>query len=54
MADGHGGKAADSGGVAPGGRRDAAKAAGAAPIRRGRPGCRDALGRDKDGIACDK
>ncbi|WP_260618175.1 excalibur calcium-binding domain-containing protein [Streptomyces sp. WAC07149] len=33
---------------------DAAKAAGAAPIRRGQPGYRDALDRDKDGIACDK
>ncbi|MFF8267604.1 excalibur calcium-binding domain-containing protein [Streptomyces sp. NPDC016562] len=33
---------------------DAAKAAGAAPIRRGQPGYRDALDRDKDGVACDK
>ncbi|MFD3551663.1 excalibur calcium-binding domain-containing protein [Streptomyces goshikiensis] len=33
---------------------DAAKAAGKAPIRRGQPGYRDALDRDKDGIACDK
>ncbi|WP_406185418.1 excalibur calcium-binding domain-containing protein [Streptomyces sp. NBC_01006] len=31
-----------------------AKAAGAAPMRRGRPGYREALDRDKDGIACDK
>lgn len=31
-----------------------AKAAGAAPMRRGQPGYRDALDRDKDGIACDK
>ncbi|MEV6579570.1 excalibur calcium-binding domain-containing protein [Streptomyces sp. NPDC051582] len=30
-----------------------AKAAGAAPMRRGRPGYREALDRDKDGIACD-
>ncbi|MEW2135402.1 excalibur calcium-binding domain-containing protein [Streptomyces sp. NPDC005409] len=29
-------------------------AAGAAPIRRGQPGYRDALDRDKDGVACDK
>ncbi|MGW7450967.1 excalibur calcium-binding domain-containing protein [Streptomyces sp. NPDC054787] len=29
-------------------------AAGAAPIRRGRPGYRDALDRDKDDVACDK
>ncbi|MEU3467648.1 excalibur calcium-binding domain-containing protein [Streptomyces sp. NPDC006687] len=33
---------------------DAAKAAGAAPIQRGQPGYREALDRDKDGIACDK
>ncbi|MFG2713223.1 excalibur calcium-binding domain-containing protein [Streptomyces goshikiensis] len=33
---------------------DAAKAAGKAPVRRGQPGYRDALDRDKDGIACDK
>ncbi|MFC9293458.1 excalibur calcium-binding domain-containing protein [Streptomyces sp. NPDC057011] len=33
---------------------DAAKAAGAAPIRRGQPGYRSALDRDGDGIACDK
>lgn len=32
----------------------AAKAAGAAPMRAGAPGYRDALDRDKDGIACDK
>ncbi|WUC81910.1 excalibur calcium-binding domain-containing protein [Streptomyces sp. NBC_00536] len=32
----------------------AAKAAGAAPIRRGQPGYRSALDRDNDGIACDK
>ncbi|MFD7078624.1 excalibur calcium-binding domain-containing protein [Streptomyces sp. NPDC059918] len=31
-----------------------AKAAGAAPMRRGGPGYREALDRDKDGIACDK
>ncbi|MEV0411827.1 excalibur calcium-binding domain-containing protein [Streptomyces sp. NPDC050448] len=31
-----------------------AKAAGAAPMRRGEPGYRDALDRDKDGTACDK
>ncbi|MFE2549723.1 excalibur calcium-binding domain-containing protein [Streptomyces sp. NPDC059355] len=31
-----------------------AKAAGAAPMRRGQPGYREALDRDKDGIACDK
>ena len=31
----------------------AAKAAGAAPIRRGHPGYRPALDRDGDGIACD-
>ncbi|MEU9862480.1 excalibur calcium-binding domain-containing protein [Streptomyces sp. NPDC047971] len=33
---------------------DAAKAANAAPIRRGEPGYRKALDRDGDGIACDK
>ncbi|MET9696533.1 excalibur calcium-binding domain-containing protein [Streptomyces sp. NPDC006529] len=32
----------------------AARAAGAAPIRRGEPGYRKALDRDNDGIACDK
>jgi hypothetical protein len=31
----------------------AAKAAGAAPLYRGEPGYRDALDRDKDGIACE-
>ncbi|MET9882784.1 excalibur calcium-binding domain-containing protein [Streptomyces sp. NPDC006430] len=31
-----------------------ARAAGAAPMRRGQPGYRDALDRDKDGVACDK
>ncbi|MFF4101319.1 excalibur calcium-binding domain-containing protein [Streptomyces sp. NPDC001903] len=31
-----------------------AKAAGAAPMRRGQPGYRSALDKDKDGIACDK
>jgi hypothetical protein len=31
----------------------AAKAAGAAPIRRGEPGYRPALDRDDDGIACE-
>jgi hypothetical protein len=31
----------------------AAEAAGAAPIRRGRPGYRTALDRDGDGVACD-
>ncbi|WP_324197952.1 excalibur calcium-binding domain-containing protein [Nocardia abscessus] len=31
----------------------AAKAAGAAPLRRGEPGYRPELDRDKDGIACD-
>ncbi|MFD7031355.1 excalibur calcium-binding domain-containing protein [Streptomyces sp. NPDC059917] len=30
-----------------------AKAAGAAPIRRGEPGYRSALDRDGDGTACD-
>ncbi|MFG2776029.1 excalibur calcium-binding domain-containing protein [Streptomyces sp. NPDC048350] len=33
---------------------DAAKAAGAAPIRRGQPGYRSGLDRDGDGIACDR
>ncbi|MCY0931274.1 excalibur calcium-binding domain-containing protein [Streptomyces sp. H27-H1] len=33
---------------------DAAKAANAAPIRRGEPGYRNALDRDGDGIACDR
>ncbi|MGW9372944.1 excalibur calcium-binding domain-containing protein [Streptomyces xanthophaeus] len=33
---------------------DAAKAAGAAPIRKGKPGYRTALDKDGDGIACDK
>jgi hypothetical protein len=33
---------------------DAAKAAGAAPMRRGEPGYRAGLDRDDDGIACDK
>ncbi|MFF1337434.1 excalibur calcium-binding domain-containing protein [Streptomyces sp. NPDC058290] len=28
--------------------------AGAAPMRRGQPGYREALDRDKDGVACDK
>jgi hypothetical protein len=32
---------------------DAARAAGAAPIRRGEPGYRAALDRDDDGIACE-
>jgi hypothetical protein len=32
----------------------AAKAAGAAPIRKGQPGYRSALDRDGDGTACDK
>lgn len=32
----------------------AAKAAGAAPIRKGQPGYRSALDKDGDGIACDK
>ena len=32
---------------------DEARAAGAAPIRRGEPGYRSALDRDDDGIACD-
>ncbi|MGW4094630.1 excalibur calcium-binding domain-containing protein [Nocardia sp. NPDC004750] len=31
----------------------AAKAAGAAPLRRGEPGYRSELDRDKDGIACE-
>ncbi|WP_239987549.1 excalibur calcium-binding domain-containing protein [Sphingosinithalassobacter portus] len=31
----------------------AARAAGAAPIRRGQPGYRQALDRDNDGIACE-
>ncbi|MGW6952703.1 excalibur calcium-binding domain-containing protein [Streptomyces xanthophaeus] len=34
--------------------RDAAKAAGAAPLRKGQPGYRSALDKDGDGIACDK
>lgn len=33
---------------------DAARAAGAAPIKRGEPGYRPGLDRDKDGTACDK
>ncbi|HEX5522814.1 MAG TPA: excalibur calcium-binding domain-containing protein [Pedococcus sp.] len=33
---------------------DAARRAGAAPIRRGEPGYRRDLDRDGDGIACDK
>ncbi|MGP3690425.1 excalibur calcium-binding domain-containing protein [Streptomyces sp. IBSNAI002] len=33
---------------------DAAKAAGAAPIRKGQPGYRSALDKDGDGVACDK
>jgi hypothetical protein len=33
---------------------DEAKAAGAAPIRRGEPGYRPSLDRDGDGVACDK
>ncbi|MEU9034206.1 excalibur calcium-binding domain-containing protein [Streptomyces sp. NPDC048352] len=33
---------------------DAARAAGVAPMRRGQPGYREGLDRDKDGIACDK
>lgn len=33
---------------------DAARAAGAAPIRRGEPGYRKALDRDGDGVACDR
>ncbi|MDQ4104014.1 MAG: excalibur calcium-binding domain-containing protein, partial [Actinomycetota bacterium] len=33
---------------------DAARAAGAAPLRRGEPGYRPGLDRDKDGIACDE
>lgn len=32
---------------------DAARAAGAAPIRRGQPGYRAGLDRDGDGIACE-
>jgi len=32
----------------------AARAAGAAPIRRGQPGYRPALDRDNDGIACER
>lgn len=32
---------------------DAARAAGAAPIREGEPGYRSALDRDGDGVACD-
>jgi hypothetical protein len=31
-----------------------ARAAGAAPIRRGQPGYRPALDRDNDGIACER
>ncbi|MCC0095374.1 excalibur calcium-binding domain-containing protein [Streptomyces flavotricini] len=31
-----------------------ARAAGAAPMRRGQPGYRSALDKDQDGIACDK
>ena len=31
----------------------AAKAAGAAPLRRGQPGYRAALDRDNDGVACE-
>jgi len=31
-----------------------ARAAGAAPIRRGEPGYRSALDRDNDGIACER
>ncbi|MGY1967067.1 excalibur calcium-binding domain-containing protein [Nocardia abscessus] len=31
----------------------AAKAAGAAPLRRGEPGYRSELDRDKDGVACE-
>ncbi|WP_280475575.1 excalibur calcium-binding domain-containing protein [Nocardia asiatica] len=31
----------------------AARAAGAAPLRRGEPGYRAELDRDKDGIACE-
>jgi hypothetical protein len=31
-----------------------ARAAGAAPIRRGQPGYRRALDRDNDGIACER
>lgn len=33
---------------------DAARAAGAAPLKRGEPGYRPGLDRDNDGIACDK
>lgn len=33
--------------------RDAVRAAGAAPIRADEPGCRSALDRDGDGIACE-
>ncbi|MFF4320634.1 excalibur calcium-binding domain-containing protein [Streptomyces sp. NPDC001568] len=59
---GTGGSAGTTGGTTGGGgggsayykNCDAAKAAGAAPIRRGQPGYREALDRDKDGIACDK
>jgi len=32
---------------------DAARAAGAAPLRRGQPGYRPALDRDNDGVACE-
>ena len=31
-----------------------AKAAGVAPMRKGEPGYRPELDRDKDGVACDK
>ncbi|WP_370830570.1 excalibur calcium-binding domain-containing protein [Kocuria sediminis] len=31
----------------------AAREAGAAPLHRGEPGCRDAMDRDADGIACE-
>ena len=34
-------------------RCDDARAAGAAPIRRGEPGYREALDRDRDGVACE-
>ena len=33
--------------------RDAARAAGVAPIRRGNPGYRPALDRDNDGVGCE-
>ncbi|MCJ1680492.1 excalibur calcium-binding domain-containing protein [Streptomyces sp. APSN-46.1] len=45
---------ADGGGAVYFKNCDAAKAAGKAPLRRGQPGYRDALDRDKDGIACDR